>query len=324
MTKRAPGKSFREGISLFKIMKMFPDDEAAKSWFIETRWPDGPHCPYCGSINIQSGSKHKTMPYLCREKECAKRFSARTDTAMESSRLGFQAWAIAIYLITTNLKGISSMKLHRELDISQKSAWYLAHRIRKALEDDGGLFSGPVEVDETYMGGRRKNMPKSKRKTLKGRGTADKSIIVGAKDRSTNQVSATVIDNTSAKTLQGFVSDHTKAGAKVFTDDHGGYDGMPYSHESVRHSIGEYVNGEAHTQGIESFWSMLKRAHKGTFHKMSAKHLDRYVKEFAGRHNARQADTIDQMVGIAKRMVGKRLKYEDLIEDNGLSSGARE
>ena len=133
-----------------------------------------------------------------------------------------------------------------------------------------------------------------------------------------------MIDNTSAKTLQGFVSDHTKAGAKVFTDDHGGYDGMPYSHESVRHSIGEYVNGEAHTQGIESFWSMLKRAHKGTFHKMSAKHLDRYVKEFAGRHNARQADTIDQMVGIAKRMVGKRLKYEDLIEDNGLSSGARE
>ncbi len=322
MAKKGPGKSFRKGLSIVQINRLFPDDETAERWFMETLWPDGVYCPVCGSFNIQERKTRKPQPYRCRD--CRKDFSVKTNSLMHNSPLGLQTWAIAIYLLATSLKSVSSLKLHRDLGISQKSAWFLANRIRETWQDDKTKFEGPVEVDETYMGGRRKNMPRSKRKTLKGRGTADKAIVVGAKDRSTNQVSATVVDNTDADTLRGFVSDHTKAGAKVFTDDHSGYQGMDYDHESVRHSIGEYVRGdEAHTQGIESFWSMLKRAHKGTFHKMSPKHLDRYVREFAGRHNAREADTIDQMVGIAKRMVGKRLMYKDLIEDNGLSSGAR-
>ena len=312
MAQSAPGKHYRKGISLIEIARMFPDDATAERWFTEGRWPNGPHCPHCGSVNVQSGAKHKTMPYRCREKECAKRFSVRTDTAMEASNLGFQVWAIAIYLVATNLKGVSSMKLHRDLDITQKSAWHLAHRLRTALAEDGGWpFAGPVEVDETYMGGRERNKHESK-KLKAGRGTVGKTAAVGAKDRATGQVRAQVVPGTDAQTLQGFVREHADDEAMVYTDDHRAYQGLP-NHQSVNHSVGEYVDAMIHTNGVESFWSMLKRGHKGTFHKMSPKHLDRYVAEFAGRHNIRELDTADQMRRVATRMDGKRLRYQDLI-----------
>ena len=241
-------------------------------------------------------------------------FSLKTGTVMKGTQLGYREWAIAIYLMSTSLKGVSSMKLHRDLAVTQKTAWYLAHRLRESWKVDGsGMFDGPVEIDETYMGGRRKNMPKAKRRALKGRGPAGKTAIVGAKDRATNVVSAKVVANTDAKTLQRFVVDHAAEGATVYTDDASAYKGIPFHHESVRHSVGEYVNGMAHTNGIESFWSMLKRAHKGTFHKLSPKHLDRYVGEFVGRHNIRRSDTIDQMQAMVKGLEGKRLSYRDLV-----------
>ena len=156
MTYKAPGKHYRKGISLVELFRLFPDDATAEDWFTQIRWPKGLHCPYCGSVNIQSGSKHKTMPYLCRERECAKRFSVRTGTPMQSSNIGYKRWAIAIYLLTTNLKGVSSMKLHRDLEITQKSAWHLSHRIREAMKRKQSPFSGPVEVDETFIGGKEK------------------------------------------------------------------------------------------------------------------------------------------------------------------------
>ena len=324
MTK-APGKSHREGISLIEIMRRFPDDATAEAWFIERRWPDGISCPHCGSLNVQTGAKHKTMPFRCREKECAKRFSAKTGTVMEGSKLGFQVWMIATFLLSTNLKSVSSMKLHRDLNINQRSAWFLAHRLRVALAEKGGVFAGPVEVDETYFGGRRKNMSNAKRKELAGtgRGAVGKTAVIGAKDRETNQVAAKVIESTDAPTLQGFVGNHAAPGATVYSDDASAYEGMPFDHETVTHSLSEYVRGDVHTNGIESLWSMMKRAHKGTFHKLSPKHLDRYVQEFAARHNLREQDTIDIMAAIAEGGVGKRLRYRDLIADNGRASGAQ-
>ena len=313
MAQKAPGKHFRKGMSLIEIMDLFPDDHAAERWFTEIRWPDGPSCHYCGSSNVQSGTKHKTMPYRCREKECGKRFSVRTGTVMQASNLPYRTWAVAIYLLLTSLKSVSSMKLHRDLDITQRSAWHLAHRIRKSFETNGGLFAGPVEVDESYFGGRRANMPKAKRKKMSGRGTAGKTAVVGAKDRASGRVSAVVVPSTDTKTLQSFVSENAAPGATVYTDEAAAYQGIPFAHEAVRHSVGEYVRDMVHTNGIESFWSLLKRAHKGTFHQISPEHLNRYVQEFAGRHNMRNLDTLDQMAIVAKGMDRKRLRYRDLI-----------
>ena len=308
---KGPGKAYRKGITLKQIMRMFPDDETAERWFTEQRWPNGVCCPECGSVNIQSGAKHKTMPFRCREKECGKKFSAKSGTVMESSKIGYQDWIIATFEIMTSLKSVSSMKLHRDLGITQKSAWFLAQRLRVALSQDVPLFSCPVEVDETYFGGKRRNMSKSKRARLTGHGPSGKTAVVGAKDRRSNRVSAKVVKSTDQPTLQGFVGKNVEDGAKVYTDDHGGYEGLP-NHESVRHSLSEYVKGDVHTNGIESFWSMLKRAHKGTFHKLSPKHLDRYVQEFAGRHNLRELDTIVQMTAVRGGMEGKRLRYRAL------------
>lgn len=325
MKHKAPGKAHRKGISLKQFINRYPTNESAEQWFIERRWSNGVCCPYCGSLNVQIGCKHPTMPFRCREKECGRpRFSTKTGTVMEGSKIGFQDWLIAMFLLTTSLKSVSSMKLHRDIGITQKSAWFLAHRLRDALSQNTDKpFAGPVEVDETYFGGKRRNMSNSKRAGLKGRGAVDKTAVVGAKDRASKKVSAKVVNSTDKKTLQGFVKDNAAKSAKVYTDDAASYDGMKFDHETVKHSLSEYVKGDVHTNGIESLWSMLKRAHKGTFHKLSPKHLDRYVQEFAGRHNIREQDTNEQLNSLLDGMEFKRLKYHDLIADNGLDSEAR-
>ena len=314
MTGKGPGKYFRETISIMELGEMFPDEASAVAWFEETQWPDGVrHCGKCGCVDVRENPNAKPQPYWCRG--CKSYFSVRTGTMMENSRLPLRKWVFAIYFYVTSLKGVSSMKLHRDLKITQKTAWFMLHRLRDAWGESGlEKFIGPIEVDETYMGGKERNKHSSK-KLRAGRGGVGKTAVAGARDRRTGKVSAKVVENTDAKTLQGFVAEHTAADATVYTDEASAYKSLPFDHESVRHSTGEYVKGMAHTNGIESFWATLKRAHKGVYHKMSEKHLQRYVNEFAGRHNIRRADTADQMRNVVASMVGKRLMYRDLIAE---------
>ena len=309
-----PGRSERTGITLLELQVMFPDEEAAVQWFEGFVWPDGRKCPRCGGDNTHR-STHKTMPYRCRP--CKRFFSVRTGTVMQSSKLPLKTWTYAIYLEVTSLKGVSSMKLHRDLGIKQDTAWHLQHRIRSAfLREVDSECKGPVEVDEAYFGGLEKN--KHEHKKLKaGRGTVGKSTVVGMKDRGTGQVKAQVVKDNRGPTLQQFVCDHVKEGAAVYTDEARAYKGLvSFDHAAVNHSVSKFVDGQVHTNGMESFWAVLKRAYRGVYHQISPKHLNRYIAQFAGEHNIRRLDTLDQMEHVVAGMVGKRLMYWELTANN--------
>ena len=228
---------------------MFPDEESAKQWFENILWPDGTrYCPECASVSTYE-CKHAKMPYRCRD--CGKYFSVKTGTVMAGSPIPLLKWLYAIYLDTTSLKGVSSMKLHRDLSVTQKTAWFMQQRIREAFAALGPnvRFGGPVEVDESYFGGRESNKHESKKRRT-GRGTAGKTAVAGLRDRPTGQIKAEVVPDARAITLQGFVAAHTEHGATVYTDDAKAYRGMPNrKHEVVKHSAAEYVSGQAHTNG---------------------------------------------------------------------------
>ena len=304
-------------------MDLFPDEEAATRWFEAQVWPRARRCGHCRGQVTSALPNAKPMPYWC--SACRSYFSVRTGTALERSKVPLQKWGFAIYLELTSLKGVSSMKLHRDIGVTQSTAWFLLHRIREAWSAGAApaSFAGPVEVDETYFGGKRRNMSKAKREGLTGRGPVGKTAVVGVKDRATKRVAAKVVRSTDKETLQGFVQDQVDSEATVYTDEAAAYASLPFRHETVQHSVREYVRGQAHTNGVESFWATLQRAHECTFHKISPKHLNRYVQQFAGKHNLRDEDTRAQMTALAAGLVGKRLLYRDLIAANGLSAGAR-
>lgn len=309
MAHNAPGKHYRKGLTLVEVVQKFSTEAAAEAWFIEQRWPDGIRCPVCDSHNVQSRASRKPAPFRCRD--CRKDFSVKTGTLMHDSKLPVSKWAIALFLYSTNLKGVSSLKLHRDLGITQKAAWHMAHRIRECFEDATmPAFDGPVEVDETGVGGLEKNKHASKRQHA-GRGMTGKTVVAGVKDRATGRVSAKVVRTTTRRELQAFIAERVRPQAMVYTDEHPAYHGLPH-HQAVKHSVAQYVDGQAHTNGLESFWATLKRGYHGVHHHMSPKHLNRYVGEFAGRHNQRPMDTLDQMAAMARGMTRKRLPYAKL------------
>ncbi|MXZ53206.1 MAG: IS1595 family transposase, partial [Gammaproteobacteria bacterium] len=270
------------GMSYAGFFRLYPDDITAEAQWEAWLWPTGVRCPHCDSDNIARPASRKPMPYRCRT--CRKHFSVTSATVMKDSKLGAQTWLLALFLIVSNPKGRSSVQLAADLGITQKSAWHVSHRLRAALAD-GSLpgFDGPVEVDETYVGGKARNRHRCK-------ADPGKTAVIGVKDRDTGTVAATPVHDVNTGTAEAMVAATTRQGADVFTDGSRVYDGlseMGYSHQRVIHSIGEYVRGPVSTNGVENYWSGLKRCYIGTYHWWSDEHLHRYVDEHSFRYNRR-------------------------------------
>lgn len=321
MAKRIGNRIVINQPSVTDFFARIPDEDAARLYLETARWPNGITCIHCGHDQVWKVRGGKL--YTC--KECRKQFTLRTGTVMEDSKIPLQKWIFAMYLMTVARKSISSVQLAKEIGVTQKSAWFMAHRIRESCKSSG-LLSGTVECDETYVGGKAKNMHRKEREQkITGRGGSGKAIVFGAKSRG-GEVRAKVIQTTDGEQLHLAVKESVAHGSVLYTDQHRGYMGLgDYRQSAVNHGIGEYVRGNVHTNGIESFWAILKRAHYGTFHKLSKKHLHRYVGEFVFKANTKELPAFDKdgidcgittvrahMAG----MEGRRLTYKELIKND--------
>jgi transposase-like protein len=298
--------------SLFDLMEAFPDEVACVEHLKSIRWRNGEYCPYCGSARIYTFADKKT--FKCAEVACRQRFSIRVGTIFEDSKLPLRKWFMAIWLITNHPKGIASTTLAKDLDITQKSAWFMLHRLRHAArtESFGAPLDGQVEVDETYIGGKAINRHGGKSGV--GGGAKGKTGVVGAIERK-GPVIARVMETHSSGELQNFVYENVSPNAELLaTDEHLAYrnlKGYP-THERVNHAAKRYVIGRAHTNSIESVWALLKRQIVGIHHWVSPKHLSQYVGEMTWRFNRRDLTVTERMNSLFAHVEG-RLTYKALI-----------
>jgi transposase-like protein len=313
--------------TLIEAVAHYADLDACHTHMASVKWPDGKvTCPACGGQDI--GNIASRRMYQCRAKGCRKQFSVKVDTIFEDSPLPLSKWFVAVWSITNAKNGISSCELARALGITQKSAWHMLHRIRHAMAVGSfQRFSGEVESDETFIGGKAENMHASRRRAkIRGRGFMDKSIVHGliqrAQGEQISQVKAAVIPNTQRDTIAPILAANIAPGSKLYTDTAGAYKNIKtaFAHEMVDHNEG-YVAGRCHTNSLENFWSLFKRTVKGTYISMDAPHLNRYVGEMAFRFNHRNGNDADRFAAVMPRVLGKRLKYDALIGKEEASNG---
>lgn len=302
-------------VSVASLFRMFPTDQDAALWFEQVRWNGKPQCAHCQEAERITVAKTKKYTYWC--KACHKHFTATTGTSLHGAKVPPVNWIVTMYLMTTARKGISSLQLSKELGVTQKTAWFMLHRVRAACRAGDFQLSNIVEVDETYIGGKAKNKHQNQ-KAKKIRGTEGKLAVFGIRQRG-GKTFAKPVSGTDRNTLVPEIERRVESGSMICTDDSGTYrelDPQKYYHDSVRHSAGEYVKGFVHTNGMESVWAVLKRSLIGTYHHVSFKHLHRYVNEATFRLNDGNCDvdTMDRLCSMTRAIEGRRLSYKDLVQ----------